>query len=48
MVDEKRKDEDGKTEREGKEDGAAAVMAAGTAATAARPGGGGMPLVMEV
>ncbi|KAF7841853.1 uncharacterized protein G2W53_004151 [Senna tora] len=48
MVEEEGKEEDGKTEREGKEGGAAAVVAARMAATAAELGGCGMPLVIEV
>ncbi|KAF7844232.1 uncharacterized protein G2W53_001137 [Senna tora] len=42
----KGKKEEGKTEREGREDGTAAAVAAGTTTTG--PGGGEVPLVLEV
>ncbi|KAF7801042.1 uncharacterized protein G2W53_044438 [Senna tora] len=44
----KGKNEEGKTKREGREDGPAVAVAAGTTTTAAGLGGGGVPLVLEV
>ncbi|KAF7832414.1 uncharacterized protein G2W53_014747 [Senna tora] len=44
----KGKMEEGKTKREGREDGVAVAVAASTKTAAAGLGGGGVPLVLEI